>query len=84
MGSRQHRAGFTLIELLVVIGIIAILIEILIPVLARAKEAANQAVCAAHLHNDIQTLTIYANNNQAEYPDLLLGPDTEYDEYPGH
>ncbi len=76
--------GFTLVELLVVISIIAILIAILLPALAKAKEAANQVVCAANLHNDIQALTVYAASNKGNYPDLILGPAGVYDQYPGH
>jgi prepilin-type N-terminal cleavage/methylation domain-containing protein len=68
---KRRRSGFTLIELLVVVAIIALLISILLPSLARARDQAKKTACASNLHQIGIALTTYA----AEF-DNNLPPET--------
>ena len=60
-------SGFTLIELLVVISIIALLISLLLPALARAKKLALQIQCASNMRQIGIALHEYGNE-YGNYP----------------
>lgn len=63
----QHRRhGFTLVELLVVIAIIALLVALLLPGLAAARERSRIAKCAANLRQIAVGWNLYLNDDARE------------------
>jgi prepilin-type processing-associated H-X9-DG protein/prepilin-type N-terminal cleavage/methylation domain-containing protein len=64
----QRRRAFTLVELLVVIGIIALLVAILLPVLGRARASADSLKCQAQIRQIIQLMQLHANEHKGFMP----------------
>lgn len=71
--ASYRKTAFTLIELLVVVGIIALLVGILLPVLSKVRERARELKCAANLHSIGLGLTLYVKDYRY-YPGSLEVP----------
>jgi len=66
--NRRRARAFTLVELLVVIGIIAVLIGILLPVMGRVRAQGRTVACQANIRSILQSLFIYAADNKGSLP----------------
>lgn len=64
----QRGSGFTLVELLVVIAIIALLMGIVLPSLAGARDTAKTMHCSVNLRSIGQALLMYADDNDEWFP----------------
>jgi prepilin-type N-terminal cleavage/methylation domain-containing protein len=75
----RKQISFTLIELLVVVAIIAVLVAVLLPALAGARERGRMLVCQTDLRQTAMADQQYLQDNGDCFPDAM-GPD----KIPGH
>jgi prepilin-type N-terminal cleavage/methylation domain-containing protein/prepilin-type processing-associated H-X9-DG protein len=77
-GEVRQGRGFTLIEVLVVVAIIALLVAILLPSLARAREMARMAQCQSNVKQLMTAFVMYGNETKGKLPGTAYDPDADW------
>jgi prepilin-type N-terminal cleavage/methylation domain-containing protein/prepilin-type processing-associated H-X9-DG protein len=76
-GAATKRSGFTLTELMVVVGLIAILMSLLFPVVAKVRVAASAAKCSSNLRQMGVAWSIYVAESKGRAPEYIWNtPET--------
>jgi prepilin-type N-terminal cleavage/methylation domain-containing protein/prepilin-type processing-associated H-X9-DG protein len=81
-GNDKSQHAFTIIELIVVVAVIALLVFIRVPAMARAANQSKRAQCAANLRQYTLAEQIFANENANRLPTNTAGYwafDTSWD-----
>jgi prepilin-type N-terminal cleavage/methylation domain-containing protein/prepilin-type processing-associated H-X9-DG protein len=82
---RGSGRGFTLTEILVVLGLIAMLISLLLPVMGKTRAAARSAACLSNIRQMGMTWTMYLAEHKGRLPDYVwstpLTPDVSWRGY---
>lgn len=77
-GARAHRqAGFTLIEAVLVVAIVGLLVGLLLPSLAKARDAGREVVSASNLRSHCQVVNAYLGDWDDSFP-WFTDPDATY------
>jgi len=82
MSHSMSRRAFSIVELLVVIGIISILVGLLLPTIARARQQSQALACKAQLQNIGSAFQMYLNENAGWYPTAPYSPTFNPDNRP--
>lgn len=73
IAARGQPRGFSLVELLVVLGILAVLVSLLLPTLAKARREADYVRCQGQMKQIGEMMAVYMGNNGGWLFPPLLG-----------
>ncbi len=68
----MRRKGFTLTEVLVVIAVVSLLMAVLMPALARARQQGKSVLCLSNLRQLAIAAQMYANGNDDYFPMAMV------------
>lgn len=75
---RRRASAFTLVELVVTVAVIAVLLGLLLPVLAKARHAGFQTVCGNNLRQLSAAWQGYVADHQESFPLARVNPDWHF------